>query len=184
MKIQTYDIDGPKLFFPKIHRDNRGFFVETHNHAVFCEALGEEVFFVQDNHSLSIKANTLRGLHYQSAPHVQGKLVRCSQGSILDVAVDARSNSSTYGQHLKTILSSENGGQLWVPPGFLHGFLTLKPNTEVFYKTTDYYSAECDGNVLWNDPDLNIDWGVSPKDVFLSEKDKSASPFSQFIPTM
>lgn len=184
MKIQTYDIAGPVLMTPKCHHDDRGFFVETHNHATFCEALGKEIVFVQDNQSLSIKANTLRGLHYQSAPHIQGKLVRCVRGSILDVAVDARSNSKTYGQHIKAILSAENGSQLWVPPGFLHAFLTLEPNTEVFYKVTDYYSAECDRNIFWNDADLNIDWGVSSKDVFLSEKDKNAPPFSQLSQKM
>lgn len=184
MKIQRYDILGPVLVTPRVFRDDRGFFVETYNHAAFCEALGEDIVFVQDNHSLSVKTNTLRGLHYQSAPHVQGKLVRCGRGSILDVAVDARSNSNTYGQHVKAILSAENGSQLWVPPGFLHAFLTLEPDSEVLYKVTDYYSAECYGNVSWNDSDLNIDWGVSPKDVFLSEKDKIAPAFSQFVPNM
>ena len=184
MKIQTYNIAGPVLVTPKVFRDDRGFFVETHNHAAFCKALGEDIIFVQDNHSLSVKTHTLRGLHYQSAPHVQGKLVRCAQGGILDVAVDARSESKTYGQHVKAILSAENGSQLWVPPGFLHAFLTLEPNTEVLYKVTDYYSAECDGNISWNDADLNIDWGVSSEDVFLSEKDKIAPPFSQFVPNM
>ena len=135
---------------------------------------------MQENQSLSLPAFTIRGLHFQSPPHPQGKLVRCTQGAIIDVAVDARQGSSTYGQHVTAELTAKNSCQLWVPEGFLHGFVTLEANTEVQYKCTDYYSAECDGNILWNDSTLNINWAIDPLHAILSDKDKDAPLFKDF----
>lgn len=153
MQIQRFDIDGPLLFTPRRFEDDRGYFSETFRQSIFEEAVGEAIHFVQDNQSLSKVAGTIRGLHYQSPPHAQGKLVRCTQGAIMDVAIDARKGSPTYGQSVSAELKPENAGQLWVPPGFLHGFATLENDTLLQYKCTDYYAADCDGSVLWNDPD-------------------------------
>ena len=154
--------------------------METFRQDIFDEAVGKTVTFAQDNHSLSAPIGTLRGLHFQAPPHAQGKLVRCINGSIIDVAVDVRQSSPTYGQHVSVKLSADNAQQLWVPVGFLHGFVTLEPNTEVVYKVTDYYSPDCDGGVLWNDPELAIDWGISEENVILSDKDGQAQTFSDF----
>ena len=180
MQIQRFDIDGPVLFTPRRFEDDRGYFSETFRQSVFEEAVGETNLFVQDNQSLSKQAGTIRGLHYQSPPHAQGKLVRCTQGAIIDVAVDIRTGSPTYGQFVRAELTAENGQQLWVPTGFLHGFSTLTDNTVVQYKCTDYYAAECDGNVLWNDPDLSIDWGLKDLTPTLSDKDAAAPRFADF----
>ena len=180
MKAEHFDVLGPVLFTPKKFGDARGFFMETFRHDFFCSMVKEEIVFVQDNHSLSGQTGTLRGLHFQSPPHAQGKLVRCTKGRIVDVAVDIRTSSPTFGQHVKAELTSENASQLWVPPGFLHGFLTLGPNTEVQYKCTDYYAPSCDGNVAWDDPDLAIDWGIDSKAVMLSDKDKQAPSMKNF----
>ncbi len=165
---------------PKKFTDSRGYFMETFRQNSFSEFVGRDVMFVQENHSLSRPAHTVRGLHFQTPPHAQGKLVRCSQGSIIDVAVDARSGSPTYGQHVAVKLTAENGCQLWVPEGFLHGFATLEPDTEVQYKCTDYYAADCDGSIAWNDPTLGIDWGINYEKARLSDKDKSAPFFKDF----
>jgi len=181
MKIQSQNIDAIKLITPQKYGDDRGFFMETFRQQSFNEALDQEVIFVQDNHSLSIPAGTIRGLHFQAPPHAQGKLVRCIRGSIIDVAVDVRQRSPSYGQHIRVKLSAENAQQLWVPEGFLHGFATLEPNTEVAYKVTDYYSTECDGNVLWNDPDIGIDWGIDRNEAILSDKDMKAPFFKDFV---
>ena len=180
MKIEALDIPAVKLITPKKYIDTRGFFIETFRQTIFNDALNQEINFVQDNHSLSYKAGTIRGLHFQAPPHGQGKLVRCTHGSIIDVAVDARQASPTYGQHVKVKLSAENNLQLWIPIGFLHGFVTLEPNTEVVYKVTNYYSKECDGNVLWNDRDLGINWGLDERTPILSEKDMNAPLFNDF----
>ena len=132
--------------------------------------------FVQDNHSLSAQTNTVRGLHFQSPPHAQAKLVRCGRGRLLDVAVDIRKGSPTFGQWVAEELSFENGKQLLIPHGFLHGFVTLEPDTEIIYKCDDYYAPECDGAVRFDDPDLGIDWGIDPNKAILSDKDANA-PF-------
>lgn len=154
--------------------------METYKEQEFNTAIGQDVSFVQDNHSLSTNKGTVRGLHFQSPPHAQGKLVRCVRGRIIDVAVDVRKTSPTYGQHVTVELSDYNSKQLWVPEGFLHGFATLEDATEVTYKVTNYYSPECDGNVLWNDTNLNINWGISNVEASLSDKDAAAPSFSDF----
>ena len=180
MHTEFFDISGPALFIPKAYSDSRGTFSETFKENVFREATGSELPFVQSNQSLSLNKGTIRGLHFQTPPHAQGKLVRCVAGSILDVAVDARQGSSTYGQHISAILNAENRSQLWVPPGFLHGFSTLEDQTIVLYKCTDYYSPECDGNVQFDDPDLKIDWGLGGTKPILSDKDLKAPTFESF----
>jgi len=180
MNIKALDIDGIFLVTPKRFADDRGYFSEVFKAHVFNEAIGKTIDFVQDNHSYSQKRGTVRGLHFQSPPHAQGKLVRCPRGSIVDIAIDVRKGSDTYGQHVRVELSEKNGQQLWVPAGFLHGFVTLEDDTEVTYKVTDYYAPECDGNVFWNDADLGLDWGIDPADAVLSEKDKKAPKFRDF----
>lgn len=137
--------------------------------------------FVQDNHSLSVDVGTVRGLHYQSPPHAQAKLVRVGRGRILDVAVDVRVGSPTYGEWIAEELSAENGKQLYIPAGFLHGFITLEINTELLYKCSDYYAPECDGVVRFNDPDIGIDWEMATDHVILSQKDAEAPFFGDFI---
>ncbi len=158
------------LVTPAKFGDERGFFSETFNEATFIE-LGIAGPFVQDNHSLSRNKGVVRGLHFQSPPHAQGKLVRVVRGRIFDVAVDIRSGSPTYGRHVGVELSAANWQQLWVPKGFAHAFCTLEDDTEVIYKVTDYYAPECDAGIQWNDPDLGIAWPVSAQDAVLSAKD-------------
>jgi dTDP-4-dehydrorhamnose 3,5-epimerase len=159
---------------PKVFGDHRGFFMESYNANVF-EELGLSFSFVQDNHSLSVEAGILRGLHYQLDPYAQTKLVRAVRGAIYDVIVDIRKGSSTYGQWQGFILTEENKRQLLVPKGFAHGFCTLVKNTEVIYKVDNYYSAEHDRGIQWNDPQLYIDWPV--KDPILSDKDSKHPNF-------
>jgi len=163
-------IPDVKLITPVKHGDERGFFSETWNHRQW-QALGVECQFVQDNHAFSAQPGTLRGLHFQTPPHAQHKLVRVVRGAILDVAVDIRHGSPTFGQHVSAVLSAENWSQLFVPEGFAHGLLTLEPNTEVLYKVSDYYAPTCDKGILWNDPALAIDWSLDTSPV-LSTKDK------------
>jgi dTDP-4-dehydrorhamnose 3,5-epimerase len=145
--------------------------METFRQSLFVEEVADFTV-VQDNQSLSADVGTVRGLHFQLAPRAQGKLVRCIAGAILDVAVDIRAGSPTYGQSVSAELTSENGHQLWVPPGFAHGFCTLAPSTEVSYKVTDYYSPEHDRGLLWNDPALGIDWPVDANKAVMSGKDR------------
>lgn len=179
LDVRRTDIEGVLILTPKRWADPRGFFVETFN-AERWKAAGLACDFVQDNHSYSAEAGTVRGLHYQAPPRAQGKLVRVMRGSVIDVAVDIRRGSPTYGRHVRALLSAENGAQLFVPPGFLHGFATLEPHTDVAYKVTDYYSQPHDGGVFWNDPDLAIDWGIDPMRAVLSEKDARAPRFADF----
>jgi dTDP-4-dehydrorhamnose 3,5-epimerase len=156
---------------PKRFGDNRGFFAETYHKQRFAEA-GIDMEFVQDNHSLSAVAGTVRGLHFQSDPFAQAKLIRVVRGRILDVAVDIRRSSSTFGRHVAVELSAESGSQLLVPKGFAHGFCTLEPNTEIVYKVSAYYSAAHDHGLRWDDPALGIEWPVAPVDAILSDKDR------------
>lgn len=151
--------------------DDRGFFSETYSARTHAQA-GIPDNFVQDNHSLSIDKGTLRGLHFQTRPHAQDKLVRVSRGAILDVAVDIRCGSPTYGRHVAVMLSAENWEQLWVPKGFAHGFYTLEPDTEVIYKVSDYYAPECDRGLAWDDPALDIDWHNASVPPILSGRDR------------
>ena len=159
-----------KLLRPRRFADARGWFSESWNAARFA-SWGVDVSFVQDNHSLSRAAGTLRGLHFQTAPFAQAKLVRCTRGAIFDVAVDIRSASPTYRHWVSAELSAENGDQLFVPAGYAHGFLTLEPDTEVMYKVDAPYAPEADGGVIWNDASLGIDWPLNGAAPLLSDKD-------------
>ncbi|WP_299606688.1 dTDP-4-dehydrorhamnose 3,5-epimerase [uncultured Tateyamaria sp.] len=172
MQIETTPLAGVVVITPARHGDERGFFSESYN-ARALTAEGIDVVFVQDNHSLSEKVGTIRGLHFQAPPHAQDKLVRCGKGALFDVAVDIRSGSPTYGQWFGTELSFENGKQLLVPAGFAHGFVTLKPETEIIYKCSDYYNRDSEGALRWDDPQIGIDWG-GVSDPILSEKDAVA----------
>jgi len=180
MKIKTFDIPGPMLVIPRLFKDDRGYFYESFREDKFNEALGEAIHFVQDNQSHSVEAGTVRGLHYQSDPHAQGKLVRCISGSIIDIIVDVREGSPTFGQHLSVELTGENHHQFYVPVGFLHGFSTQSADALVSYKVTNYYSPEADGNVLWNSPSLGLDWNVSSTEAVVSDKDKIAPAFADW----
>jgi dTDP-4-dehydrorhamnose 3,5-epimerase len=172
MQVEALAIQDVKLLTPKIFRDERGYFSETYNRQVLAAA-GIDRTFVQDNQSLSRSKGVLRGLHFQIAPHPQGKLVRVTRGAIFDVAVDIRRGSPSFGQHVSTTLSAENWSQLWIPEGFAHGFCTLEPDTEVIYKVTDFYAPECDMGLAWDDPDLGIAWPLSGTQAILSDKDRS-----------
>lgn len=180
MQIECFDIKGPILFKPKIHSDERGNFIETFRLNEFESHTSTSPVFLQDNQSISVAKGTIRGLHFQTPPKPQGKLVRCISGEITDVAVDVRRGSPTYGQHIKAILTSKNAHQLWVPPGFLHGFATLKDDCIVAYKCTEYYSHQHDRNIYYNDPDLEIDWGVPISEAIVSAKDQEAPRFNTF----
>lgn len=164
---------------PKRFGDSRGWFSETWSKERFA-ALGLDLDFVQDNHSLSAQVGTLRGLHFQTPPFAQDKLVRCLKGKIFDVAVDIRKGSPSYGQWVGRILSAENGEQLLVPVGFAHGFMTLEPDTEVAYKTSNYYAKDCDGGLMWNDPDIAVEWPVEDARPVLSDKDQKQPSLREF----
>lgn len=175
MDVDPTDLPGVLIITPRRHGDARGWFSETF-HAPRMAAAGIAIDWVQDNHSMSAAPGTLRGLHYQAPPHAQDKLVRCSRGAIRDVAVDVRRGSPTYAKWVAVELSAENGRQLLIPKGFLHGFLTLTPDAEVQYKCSDIYVPACDGAVRWDDPDLGVNWGLTG-DPVLSAKDTAAPWF-------
>lgn len=175
MQVTSTGLPSVYVLTPRRFGDERGWFVETWNAQRMADA-GLGLAFVQDNHSMSAQVGTLRGLHYQAPPRAQDKLVRCTAGAILDVAVDARLGSPNYGRWVAVELTPENGQQLLVPKGFLHGFVTLKPDTEVQYKCTDVYAPECDGSVAWDS--LGIDWGVAAP--VLSAKDQAAVAFGDW----
>lgn len=178
MEIKTTSIEGLLIIEPRIFKDDRGEFFESFNQLQFDEATNKQYQFVQDNQSIS-KKNVLRGLHFQKPPFAQGKLVRVIQGAVLDVAVDIRRSSSTYGQHVAVELSKENNTQLFIPPGFAHGFIALEENTIFAYKCTNYYAPDYEGTIRWNDPELHINWGSET--CLVSEKDNIGSDFSKFV---
>ncbi|PRY93303.1 dTDP-4-dehydrorhamnose 3,5-epimerase [Hasllibacter halocynthiae] len=178
MEIAPTAIPAVLRIVPRRHGDARGFFAETWSARAF-EAAGIVLDWVQDNHSLSAAAGTLRGLHYQAPPSAQAKLVRCGRGALLDVAVDARAGSPTFGRWVAERLTAGNGAQLLVPEGFLHGFVTLEPGTEIVYKCSAPYDAAADGAVRWDDPDLAIGWGAAA-DPVLSEKDRRAPRWAEW----
>ena len=173
MEIINTPLLDAKIIVPKVFKDERGYFFESFNLETLQKHIGNHNF-VQDNQSLSQK-DVLRGLHFQKPPFEQGKLVRVLSGSVLDVLVDIRKNSKTFGQHFSYKLCSEKKHMLWVPPGFAHGFLTLEDNTTFFYKVTNYYNKESEGSIIYNDTHLNINWGI--ENPILSEKDKNANNF-------
>lgn len=180
LDVEKTALDGVFIITPKRLVDERGFFVASFNAALLKEKTGIDDDFVQDNHSKSIRVGTIRGLHYQAPPRAQAKLVRVLRGAITDVAVDVRKGSPTYGRHVAVKLSADNGKQLYVPVGFLHGIAALEPDTEIAYKCSDYYSQPHDGAVFFNDPDLAIDWGIDPEKAVLSDKDRKAVSFRDF----
>lgn len=176
MTITKTEIEGLLILEPRVFKDDRGLFFESFNAELFEQEAGK-IQFVQDNQSVS-KKGVLRGLHFQNPPHAQGKLVRVAKGSVIDVAVDIRKNSPTYGKHVAVELSAENNKQFWIPTGFAHGFVALEDDTIFCYKCTDYYAPECEGSLLWNDEVLNIDWGI--ENPLVSSKDEVAAKFANF----
>lgn len=179
LEIEETGLPGVLILTPKRFEDHRGHFSETWNAKRIADA-GLKFEFVQDNQSLSIQANTVRGLHFQAPPHAQDKLVRCVNGSVIDIAVDIRVGSPHYGTWVGVELSASNGRQLLIPKGFLHGFATREPNTELFYKCSDYYAPECDGTVRFDDPDIGVDWGIDTSQAILSDKDVAAPLLKDF----
>ena len=178
MNVISTAIEGVLILEPKVFGDARGFFMESFNQKAFNQAVGREVVFVQDNHSRSSKG-VLRGLHYQLPPHAQGKLVRVTEGSVFDVAVDIRQGSATFGKWVGLELTGENQRQLWLPPGMAHGFLVTSDCADFLYKTTDYYAPQAEGCILWSDPALGIEWpdvGTPPR---LATKDAAAPPLAR-----
>lgn len=176
MEVIETKIKGLLIIKPKVFADTRGYFFESYNEDVFKQN-GIHVHFVQDNQSLS-NAGVLRGLHFQAPPHDQGKLVRVINGAVLDIAVDIRKNSATYGQHVAIELNEENKTMFYIPSGFAHGFLTLRDNTIFSYKCTNLYNKASEGCILWNDRDLNINWNI--QNPILSDKDLIGTPFKDF----
>lgn len=179
MLVQETALPGVLILTPPRFGDARGWFSEVWNRETL-RGHGIHIEFVQDNHSHSAETGTVRGLHFQSPPHAQDKLVRCGAGAVFDVAVDVRRGSPTYGRWVGEELSAENGKQLLIPAGFLHGFVTREPNTELLYKCSDVYAPDCDGAVRFDDPDIGIDWGIAPARAILSEKDTNAAFLADF----
>ncbi len=177
MKVIPTRIEGVLILEPKVFGDERGFFLESFNQLAFDAAVGAHVSFVQDNHSRSARG-VLRGLHYQVAPHAQGKLVRVSHGAVFDVAVDVRPGSATFGHWAGAELSAANHRQLWLPPGIAHGFMVTSETADFLYKTTAYYSPQAERSIRWNDPAIGIEWPAIDAPLLLSPKDQSAALFA------
>lgn len=182
IKATETKLKGCFVLEPIIHEDDRGYFFESYNHRDFCDAIRQEITFVQDNMSYS-KKGVLRGLHFQVGEHAQAKLVSVMQGRIQDVVVDLRKDSLTFGQHISMELSCENRKSMFIPKGFAHGFLTLSNMAKVFYKCDDYYNREAEGGVRYDDPILGIDWNMNDHKVILSEKDKILPSFNEYLST-
>lgn len=178
MKVIPTAIDGVLILEPKVFGDERGFFLESFNQQAFNQAVGQDIDFVQDNHSRSARG-VLRGLHGQREPHAQGKLVRVTQGSVFDVAVDVRADSLTYGQWVGVELSGTNHRQLWIPPGLAHGFLVTSDSADFLYKTTAFYRPDAEFAIRWDDPTLAIAWPLNGSTPSLSAKDAAAPPFGR-----
>lgn len=181
LSIERFDIEGVLRLRPAVFEDARGAFSETYSARAFAAQVGD-VAFVQDNVSLSLKRGTVRGLHFQAAPQAQAKLVRVLRGAILDVAVDLRRQSPTYGRHVVAELRAGDGSQLFVPRGFAHGFCTLEDDTEIFYKVDAFYAPQHDRSLRWNDPELGIAWPISEAEAVLSEKDARAPRLRDLSP--
>ena len=174
MKVTRTEIEGVMVIEPRVFGDARGFFLESFNQQAFNDAVGVDVQFVQDNHSRSARG-VLRGLHFQRPPHAQGKLVRVTQGSVFDVAVDIRKGSPTFGRWVGVELSAENHKQLWIPAGFAHGFLVTSDSADFLYKTTDYYAPQAEGCIRWDDPAMGIEWPDTGTLILVSGKDAAAT---------
>ena len=175
MNFIKTEIPDVVIIEPRVWGDERGYFFESYRHDAFCEYV-EPIEWIQDNESFS-SYGTLRGLHYQLPPFAQSKLVRVTQGSVLDIAVDIRRKSPTFGQHVAVVLSDENKKQLFLPKGFAHGFVVLSPTAIFQYKVDNYYSKESERSIIFNDQKLNINWGLLNKNIIISEKDRQALPF-------
>jgi dTDP-4-dehydrorhamnose 3,5-epimerase len=178
MEFRTFDLDGPFEIIPRKIEDDRGYFCEIFKLNSFAK-FAPDIEFVQDNQSLSVRVGTIRGLHFQTNPFAQGKLVRCLAGRIFDAAVDLRSDSQTFGQSISVVLSPDDNNQLWVPAGFGHGFCTLEPNSVISYRVTNYYSPEHDKGVAWDDPDIGIAWPEIADPKTLSGKDRRQPRLSE-----
>lgn len=179
MEVEKFDIPDLMLIKPRVFQDHRGYFIESYNQANFDKALGYKVNFIQDNESES-QYGTLRGLHFQTPPFAQAKLVRVVQGKVLDVAVDLRKDSKTYGQSMTFELSAENKHQLFIPRGFGHGFLVMSKSAIFSYKVDNIYARDNDSGIIWNDFDLNIDWKIEEENIILSEKDKNLQTYKEY----
>ena len=171
MDFIATELEGCYIIEPKVFADDRGYFMESFNENTFQKGTETSTHFVQDNQSFSSKG-VLRGLHYQAGEHAQAKLIRVLSGEVLDIAVDIRPNSKTYGKHVSIVLSGENQKQLFIPKGFAHGFLVLSKTATFFYKCDNFYNKESEGGIIYNDPTLNINWGFLEKELLISEKDK------------
>ena len=180
MHVECLDIPDVRVLSPRKYADLRGFFSETYNKKAFA-ALGIDIDFVQDNHSYSADKGTVRGLHFQTPPFAQDKLVRVARGSVFDIAVDLRQGSSSYGRHASAVLSADAWNQILVPIGFAHGFMTLEPDTEVIYKVSNYYAPDHDKGLLWNDPALGINWPISDDEAVFSEKDGKLPRLAELV---
>lgn len=177
MIVQPLTLPEVKLVVPQVFGDNRGHFSETYSFRRYADA-GIDAVFVQDNHSLSVEKGTVRGLHFQTAPYAQAKLVRVARGAIFDVAVDIRPASPTFGKHVSATISASEGNQIFLPAGFAHGLMTLEPDTEVLYKVSDYYSPDHELSLLWNDPALAIGWPFDDGEVTVGAKDRAGLRFA------
>ena len=180
MQVEHLNIPDVRLLSPRKHDDRRGFFSETYNRKALA-VFGIDIDFVQDNHSYSADKGTVRGLHFQTPPFAQDKLVRVARGAVFDIAVDLRRSSPTYGRHVSAVLTAEAWNQILVPIGFAHGFMTLEPDTEVIYKVSNYYALDHDKGLLWNDPALGINWPISDDEAVFSEKDGKLPRLAELV---